>query len=85
MGVEERIREIGGRGDIADGISMYRRLVEVMKPQSARVDPEFRAKAQLAQPVADLEGSVVAPGFVAEVGDASCVSSREYEGLLGED
>jgi hypothetical protein len=26
---------------------MYRRLVEVMKPQSARVDPEFRAKARL--------------------------------------
>ena len=26
-------------------ISIYRRLVEVIKPQSARVDPEFRAKA----------------------------------------
>ena len=28
-------------------ISMYRRLVEVIKPQSARVNPEFRAKARL--------------------------------------
>jgi hypothetical protein len=28
-------------------ISMYRRLVEVMKPQSARINPEFRAKVRL--------------------------------------
>ncbi len=73
-------------------MSMYRRLVEVMKPQSARVNPEFRAKARLTGakvgdglPGADLEGSVVATGFVAEVGDAGVVGRREYEGLLEED
>ncbi len=36
-------------------------------------------------PGADLEGSVVASGFVAEVGDAGVVGRGEYEGLLGED
>ena len=34
---------------------------------------------------ADLEACVVAPGFVAEVGDAGVVGRREYEGLLVED
>jgi hypothetical protein len=34
---------------------------------------------------ADLEACVVAPGFVAEVGDAGVVGRREYEGLFGED
>ena len=69
-------------------ISMYRRLVEVMKPQSTRVDPEFRAKARLvrkSETDCHLEGSVVASGFVAEVGDAGVVGRGEYEGLLGED
>ena len=28
-------------------ISIYRRLVEVMQPQSALVEPEFRVKARL--------------------------------------
>jgi hypothetical protein len=36
-------------------------------------------------PEADLEGSVVAAGFFAEVGGAGVVGRREYEGLLGED
>jgi hypothetical protein len=36
-------------------------------------------------PGADLEGSVVASGFVAEVGDAGVVGRGEYEGLFGED
>ncbi len=75
-------------------ISIYRRrrLVEVIKPQSARVNPVFRAKARLTGakvgdrlPRADLEGSVVAPGFVAEVGDDGVVGRGEYEGLLGKD
>ena len=36
-------------------------------------------------PGVDLEGSVVASGFVAEVGDAGVVGRGKYEGLLGED
>ncbi len=35
-------------------------------------------------PGADLQGSVVAAGFVAEVGGAGVVGRREYEGLLTE-
>ena len=68
-------------------MSMYRRLVKVMKPQSARVNPEFRTGAKVGDglPGADLEGSVVAAGFVAEIGGAGVVGRREYEGLLGED
>ena len=81
-----------GAAGLLTVISMYRRLVEVMNPQSARVDPEFRAKARLVRKSetdcragADLEDSVVAPGFVAEVGDAGVVGRGENEGLLGED
>ena len=36
-------------------------------------------------PGVDAEGSVVATGFVAEVGDAGVVGRREYEALFGED
>ena len=70
-------------------MSMYRRLVEVMKPQSARVDPEFRAEARLVRnSVTDCRGpirsSVVTVGFVAEVGGAGGVGRGKKEGLLGE-
>ena len=74
-------------------VSMYRRLVEVIKPQSARVAPdgvsgEGATGAKLADrlPGACLEGSVVADGFDAELVDAAGgVGRGKDEGLLGED
>ena len=58
---------------------MYRRLVVVMKPQLARVDPEFRAMARLVRKSeTDCRGPIWrVAGFVAEVGDAGVVSRRE--------
>ncbi len=60
-----------------------------MKPQSARVDPEFRAKARLVQNSvtdcrAPIRSSVATVGFVAEVGGAGGVGRGKNEGLLGE-
>ena len=37
MEIEHRSGEVGRGGGVADVMAMYRRLVEVMKPQSARV------------------------------------------------
>ena len=63
-------------------MSMSHRLVEVMKPQLAWVNSEFRAK----EPEVNPEGGVVeAVGFVAEVGKAGGVGRGKDEGLLGED
>ena len=49
--IEQRLGEVDRGGGVANGHVyinyIYRRLVEVMKPQSTRVDPEFRAKARL--------------------------------------
>jgi hypothetical protein len=81
----------GVRGGVGEAVRMVG-LVEVMKPLSAWANPEFRAKAQLARksetdcrgPIWRV-GSVVATGFVTEVGDAGVVGRREYEGLLGKD
>ena len=93
VGVEDRSEEVGGRGGIAD--------THINVPPvgggdetavgPGTVNPKFRAKGVTGAKVgdrllgADLEGSVVAPGFVAEVGDAGVVGRREYEGLFGED
>ena len=65
-------------------ISIYRRLVEVMKPQSARVDPEFRAKARLVRKSeTDFRGPIWRVVLLTLVG---VDGRREYdEGLLGED
>ncbi len=62
-----------------------------MKPQSARVNPEFRAKVRATDakvgdrlPGADLKACVVALGFVAEVGDAGVVGrGGSTRGSLG--
>ena len=74
-----------GAAGLLTVISMYRRLVEVIKPQSARVEGATGAKVRDRLPGADLEACVVALGFVAEVGDAGVVGRGEYEGLFGED
>ncbi len=65
-------------------ISIYRRLVEVMKPQSARVDPEFRLKARLVRKSeTDCRGPIWRVVLLTLVG---VDGRREYdEGLLGED
>ena len=66
--------------------SMYRRLVEVMKPQSLRVEPEFRATgAKVGDKVSgvNLEVGVVAIGFVAEVKEAGDVAVERTRGSLG--
>ncbi len=74
-------------------ISMYRRLVEVIKPQSARVDPVFRAKARLVRKSeTDCRGPIWrvvlwprASSQRSVLRDADVVGRREYEGLFGED
>ena len=75
-----------GAAGLLTVISMYRRLVEVMAGRS-RVPGEGATGAKVGDRLsgADLEGSVVFPGFVAEVGDACVVGRREHEGLFGED
>ncbi len=55
-------------------ISMYRRLVVAMNPQSARACPELRAN-----------GGVVSGGVVPEREEAVVVGGRKDKGLLGED
>ena len=73
VGIEHRLGKVG-RGDrVADGQS------GVLGKGSTG------AKVGDGLPGADLEGSVVAAGFVAEVVGADVVGRREYEGLLGED
>ena len=87
MGVEHRSGKVGGRGGIADG------LIDVppvgggdetaVGPARSRVPGEGATGAKVGDrlPGADLECSVVAPGLVAEVGDAGVVGRREYEEL----
>ena len=68
-------RPVGGGGEAAVG------------PGRSRVPSEGATVAKVRDrlPVADLEGSVVAPGFVAGVGDTGVVGRREYEGLFREE
>ena len=70
-------------------MSKYRRLVELIKPQSARVAPEFRAKARLVRnSPTDCRGPVwrvVLDGFVAELVNAGGVGRGKDERLFGED
>ena len=91
VGVENRSGEVGGRGGIADchiNVSPVGGGDEtVVGPGGSRVPGEGATGAKVGDrlPGADLEGRVVAPGFVAEVGDAGVVGRREHEGLFGED
>ena len=91
VGVEHRSGEVGGRGGIADchiDVSPVGGGDETaVGPGRSRVPGEGATGAKVGDrlPGADLEGSVVASGFVAEVGDAGVVGRGEYEGLLGED
>ncbi len=91
VGVEHRSGEVGGRGGIADchiDVSPVGRGDETaVGPGRSRVPGEGATGAIVGDrsPRADLEGSVVASGFVAEVGDAGVVGRGKYEGLLGED
>ena len=68
-------------------MSMYHRLVEVIKPQSARVAPEFRAKARLVR-----NSPTDCPGPVWRVvlwpmasTQSSWTRRGKDEGLLGDD
>ena len=91
VGVEHRSGKVGGRGGIAYGhvdIPPVGRGDETaVGPGQSRVPGESPTGAKVGDglPGADLEGSVVAASFVAEVGGADVVDRREYEGLLGED
>ena len=73
-------------------ISMYHRVVEVMKPQSARVNSEFRAKAGATDakvgdrlPGADLEACVVAAPRASSQRSVTLVwlAGRSVRGSLG--
>ena len=74
-------------------MSMYRRLVVVMNPQSARACPELRAKVrQVRKSCTDCRGAVrmeergvVSGGVVPERGETGVVGGRKDKGLLGED
>ena len=93
MGIEHRLgEEVGRGGGVADGhvdvpttvgggdeatVGSGQSGVPGKGPTGAKVGDGL--------PGADLEGSVVSAGFVAEIGDAGVVGRREYEGLLGED
>ena len=83
--------KVGGRGGIADGHIDIPPVgggdENAGGPDQSRVPGEGATGAKVGDrlPEADLEGSVVAPGFVADVGDAGVVGRGEYEGLLGED
>ena len=83
MGIEHRSGKVGGRGGIADGhidiISPVGGDDETaVGPGQSRVPGEGATGAKVGDRLsgADLEGSVVAPGFVAEVGDAGVVGRR---------
>ena len=91
VGIEHRSGKVGGRGGIADchidvptvgggdetAVGSGQSGVPGKGPTGAKVGDGL--------PGADLEGSVVTAGFVAEVGGAGVVGRGEYEGLLGED
>ena len=89
VGVENRSGEIGERGGIADchiDVSPVGGVDETaVGPGQSRFPGEGATGAKVGDrfPGADLEGSVVSPGFVAEVGDAGVVGRREHEGLFG--
>ncbi len=91
VGIEHRSGKVGGRGGIADGHIDIPPVgggdETAVGPGQSRVPGEGATGAKVGDrlPGADLEGSVVALGFVAEVGDAGVVGRGEYEGLLGED
>ena len=91
VGVEHRSGKVGGRGGIADGHIDIPPVgggdETAVGPGQSRVPGEGATGAKVVDGLlgADLEGSVVTAGFVAEVGDAGVVGRREYEGLLGED
>ena len=87
VGIEDRSGKVGGRGGIADCCHID--VSPVGGGDETAVGPGGQgatgAKVGDRLPGADLEGSVVASGFVAEVGDAGVVGRGEYEGLFGED
>ena len=91
VGIERRSGKVGGRGGIADGHIDIPPVgggdETAVGPGQSRVPGEGATGAKVGDrlPGADLEACVVAPGFVAEVGDAGVVGRGEYEGLLGED
>ena len=90
VGIEHRLGEVDRGGGVADGhfdvptvgggdeatVGSGQSGVPEKGPTGAKVGDGF--------PGADLEGSVVAAGFVAEVGGTGVVGRRAYEGLLGE-
>ncbi len=91
VGIEHGLGEVDRGGGVADG---HVDVPTVGGGDEAAVglgrsrDPgEGATGAKIGDglPGADLEGSVVAAGFIAEFSDAGVVGRREYEGLLGED
>ena len=91
VGVEDRSGEVGGRGGIADAHIDVPPVgggdETAVGPGQSKVPGKGATGAKVGDRLlgADLEGSVVATGFVAEVGDTGVVGRREYEGLFGED
>ncbi len=91
VGIEHRSGEVGRGGGVADGHVDVPPVgggdeATVGSGQSGVPDKgPTGAKVGDGLPGADLEGSDVAAGFVAEVSGAGVVGRREYEGLLGED
>ena len=76
VGIERRSGKVGGRGGIADGHIDIPPVgggdETAVGPGQSRVPGEGATGAKVGDrlPGADLEACVVAPGFVAEVGDA---------------
>ena len=91
VGIEHRSGEVGRGGGVADGHIDIPPVgggdETAVGPGQFRVPGEGATGAKVGDrlPGADLKGSVVASGFVAEVGDAGVVGRGEYEGLLRED
>ncbi len=91
MEIGHRSGEVGRGGGVADGHidipPVGGGAKTAVGPDQSRVPGEGATGAKVGErlPGADLEDSVVAPGFIAEIGDAGVVGRGEYEGLLGED
>ena len=91
VGVEDRSGEVGGRGGIADTHIDVPPVgggdESTVGPGQSRVPGKGATGAKVGDRLlaADLEASVVATGFVADVRDTGCVGRREYDGLFGED
>ncbi len=89
VGVEDWSGKGGGRGGIADGhidVPLVGGGDETTVGSGrSRVPSEGVTGAKVGDrlPGVDPEGSVVATGFVEEVGDAGVVGRREYEALYG--